>query len=222
MPKSIERLTILVLCLAASSAFAQKVYKCGNTYSQQPCGANTQEIEIKAPPPDPNSIEGVMEGLKRLEERLDATSKSLDAASKKAEAERKKNEEIMKKREAARALQEQELTKQAKEEEENLKAELETLRGRPMPSAATIKNNFDRCKSFIKRRLKDPMSAVFDQQYRHQEPMIITKPNSDRKVLAHPYRISVNAKNSFGGYVGFKSYSCFFDVNEDDFLFILD
>lgn len=210
-----KTLAILVISLASSSAFAQKVYKCGNTYSQQPCGANTQEIEIKAPPPDPNTIEGMLEGYKRLEEKL-------DAASKKAEAERKKNEEITKKREAARALQEQERAKQAKEEEDNLKAELETLRGRPMPSAATIRNNFDRCKSFIKRRLKDPISAVFDQQYRHQEPMIITKPNSDKKVLAHPYRISVNAKNSFGGYVGFKSYSCFFDVNEDDFLFILD
>lgn len=201
-------LTILIT-ISAPPAFAQKVYKCGNTYSQQPCGANTQEIEIKAPPPDnPTTVEGLMDKWRRDDERRAAESK--------------KAAEVFKEQEAARKLLQQERARVAKEEEDRLKAELDALRGRPKPDDATIKANFDRCESAIKLRLKDPMSAVFEQRHRLQEPMITPNPKAGKKVLAHAYLVSVNAKNSFGGYVGFKGYTCYFNVEEDAILFILD
>ena len=48
--------TIVQLCLCTvaisvgSSCWAQKMYRCGSTYSQTPCGAEAKEIEIKGAP----------------------------------------------------------------------------------------------------------------------------------------------------------------------------
>jgi len=34
------------LALAASAASAQQIYRCGNTFSQQPCGLDAKELQI--------------------------------------------------------------------------------------------------------------------------------------------------------------------------------
>ena len=48
------------LCTVAisvgSSCWAQKMYRCGSTYSQTPCGAEAKEIEIKGAPAASNGV----------------------------------------------------------------------------------------------------------------------------------------------------------------------
>ena len=47
---------IAFLVLVAHSAHAQKMYRCGNTYSQTPCGAEAQEVKAAGvPQPIPTS-----------------------------------------------------------------------------------------------------------------------------------------------------------------------
>lgn len=69
------------------------------------------------------------------------------------------------------------------------------------------------CEKHIKAHLKDPDSARFDDDWK---AWIVTTYNKPPEVSYHPengdklYSAggAVNAKNSFGGYVGFTPYGC--------------
>ena len=50
---------IFALSAAATGVAAQPVYKCGSTYSQEPCAPGAHEIKIHRPPLDPNSLDGM-------------------------------------------------------------------------------------------------------------------------------------------------------------------
>jgi hypothetical protein len=60
--------------------------------------------------------------------------------------------------------------------------------------------------AFLRRRLKDPMSAVYEWQAVHRG-FVGNAPLLGRKAqFGYVLEGSVNAKNSFGGYTGAKSY----------------
>ncbi|OBH71249.1 hypothetical protein A5682_08920 [Mycobacterium mantenii] len=71
----------------------------------------------------------------------------------------------------------------------------------------------DTCKKAIKQDLKDPDSAKFGDDWK---AWIVTQPPTQQNVPYHPesgdklYSAggTVNAKNSFGGYVGYQMYGC--------------
>ncbi|CDO28477.1 hypothetical protein [Mycolicibacterium porcinum] len=78
----------------------------------------------------------------------------------------------------------------------------------------------DTCQNAIKKNLKDPDSAKFDDEWK---AWIVTNTSSPPKVTYHPengdklYSAGggVNAKNSFGGYVGSQPYGCDASVTTD-------
>jgi hypothetical protein len=45
-----KRILALALVFAAMPAMAQQLYRCGNTYSQTPCGADAKEVKVMVPP----------------------------------------------------------------------------------------------------------------------------------------------------------------------------
>lgn len=49
--------TFALLLLATPATFSQVMYRCGNTFSQQPCGADAKQMDVpgaaKVPPPVP-------------------------------------------------------------------------------------------------------------------------------------------------------------------------
>lgn len=71
----------------------------------------------------------------------------------------------------------------------------------------------DTCQKAIKQDLKDPDSAKFGNDWK---AWIVTHPPTEQNVPYHPengdklYSAggTVNAKNSFGGYVGYQMYGC--------------
>lgn len=49
---TLKTIAALVLCSASLSVGAQQLYKCGNTYSQTPCGADAQQKKVFSGAPD--------------------------------------------------------------------------------------------------------------------------------------------------------------------------
>jgi hypothetical protein len=63
--------------------------------------------------------------------------------------------------------------------------------------------------SYIKGRLKDPMSAQFEVQ-QIQKVTISASLTNPKVVPAYMSAILVNAKNSFGGYTGLKAWAFYY------------
>lgn len=68
------------------------------------------------------------------------------------------------------------------------------------------------CLSSIKRTLKDPTSARVEA-FSRWEPKSFTDAQGNA-VPANHYTLMVNAKNSFGGYVGAKLYDCMLTTDD--------
>lgn len=124
---------------AMVSASAQVMYRCGNTFSQQPCGVEAKEL------PNP----GVAQPRK-----MEAMPPDIPASAEMIEAARKM------------------------------------------------------CESSIAAQLKDPDSAKFGSPLRGE-----LRRTAAGNVL-RDYYFSVNARNSFGGYTGVKSWTCSLDPAE--------
>lgn len=84
------------------------------------------------------------------------------------------------------------------------------------PDQEKLKRNTEACKQYILLRLKDPDSAKFDSVIRLGTALKGYDRDSGQSFPAIAYTTSVNAKNSYGGYVGFKSYTCYFDLKEQE------
>lgn len=181
---------LITLAFCAAPTWAQPVYKCGNNYSQVPCGANAKAIDIAPPPaPDPNSIEGMRERWRKE-----------DVARKKADEIAQKN----------RAVSRQ------KDEEEKREIENDVAAAGKVaePAAAVLAGNKEKCTASIKGRLKDPDSAKFTDVIRLSQAVVGLDIDTGIKFPGIAYTTSVNAKNSYGGYVGYKTYTCYFDLSE--------
>ncbi|MFN9470933.1 hypothetical protein [Acidovorax sp.] len=85
------------------------------------------------------------------------------------------------------------------------------------PSNEAIEANKQRCLTRIMTMLKDPESARVGAVARAKGP----SPDYETAKGWFPsvsYTVSVNAKNSFGGYTGSKLWICSFDVAEQELL----
>jgi hypothetical protein len=49
---TLKTIAAFILCCASMSVGAQQLYKCGNTYSQTPCGADAQQKKVFSAAPD--------------------------------------------------------------------------------------------------------------------------------------------------------------------------
>ncbi|WP_295990295.1 hypothetical protein [Rugamonas sp.] len=73
----------------------------------------------------------------------------------------------------------------------------------------------DVCKAAISASLKDPGSAIFGKPFRGSFDVIeVGGVKTNARIIGVP----VNAKNSYGGYVGEKVYACWISAEGDRFL----
>jgi hypothetical protein len=85
------------------------------------------------------------------------------------------------------------------------------------PSSEVVEANKKRCLAKIVAMLKDPESARVGDVHRAPGP----EPDYETARGWSPsisYTVSINAKNSFGGYTGSKTWACSFDLAEQEIL----
>ena len=66
------------------------------------------------------------------------------------------------------------------------------------------------CETAVRNQMKDPESARFKDMHRSRTDRWCTKP----PIQVRYYWVTVNGKNSYGGYVGEKPYRCALDMTE--------
>ena len=96
----------------------------------------------------------------------------------------------------------------------------------PMPSKSAPQppqgpKGRELCKAAVPRMLtlKDPYSAVVEVA---ETPRIAAITYANTPMMAKEYLVTVNAKNSYGGYVGAKPYFCYLSQNETNVLGVLE
>lgn len=85
------------------------------------------------------------------------------------------------------------------------------------PSADVVEENKKRCLTRIMAMLKDPESARVSEVSRASGP----QPDYETARGWFPsisYTVSINAKNSYGGYTGSRLWACSFDLSEQEIL----
>ena len=92
------------------------------------------------------------------------------------------------------------------------------ITGTPTQSTPVLKGRL-LCKAAVPQRLalKDPYSAVVDVG-ESSRPAVIEY--AGQPMMSREYLVTVNAKNSYGAYVGVKPYSCYLSENETNVLLV--
>lgn len=199
--------TLALLATSATpSAYGQPVYKCGNTYSQQPCAPDAKPIDLK-----------VSDGceLEKNHYRDDCFKKRWDARDKESAAREKQ------------ATENRAAAKKADEDNKSrLQRQIDDYSPLREPDPVKLARNHDACKSAIRAKLKDPESAKFDPLIRANKGGVFLEVSSILGTTFQDmragvlYSTMVNAKNSYGGYTGQKLASCIFDLAEEKILFV--
>ena len=88
----------------------------------------------------------------------------------------------------------------------------------PVPSTPVLKGT-SLCKLVVPQRLslKDPYSAVVEV---NDSPRAAVIQYAGQPMFSREYLVTVNAKNSYGAYVGAKLYYCYLSENETNVLHI--
>ena len=100
---------------------------------------------------------------------------------------------------------------------DKVKKQIEALPPSVPPSSDDIEANKRRCLARIMAMLKDPESARVGEVTRSAGPA----PDYDSSLGWFPsvsYTLSINAKNSYGGYTGSRVWACSFDLKERELL----
>ncbi|MEN9539816.1 MAG: hypothetical protein RLZZ126_2051 [Pseudomonadota bacterium] len=108
-------------------------------------------------------------------------------------------------------------TNSSDKELERIKRQIAALPPIIPPSPEIIEANKTRCRAGILARLRDPESARIQTFFRLEKPL----PRYEILKGWFPgivYTVDVNAKNGFGGYTGSKSWTCSFDLKEQELL----
>lgn len=185
-------LTIALLSTALTGyAGAQTMYRCGSTYSQTPCGAGQKEIEVKAD--DPCEIETNRYSSTCIMRPSKPYSKKQSAAEENKQATEKK----------------------AKEERDEWNKRAVDKISLTIPDPALVDENKKTCVNQVTYLLKDPESARFGNVLRIGAELDTQHGMSIPSVW---YSVMVNAKNSYGGYTGSKSFICVFSTDEKKFM----
>lgn len=162
-------------------AFAQTLYKCGNTFSQTPCATDAKKIEVKP-------AAGI--------DCSDYKNMFSDACRSKA-APQSAND--------------------VSEARAKVQRQIDAMPPTVPPSSEVIEANKKRCLARITAMLKDPESARVGEVTRAPGPA----PDYETVKGWFPsiaYVVNVNAKNSYGGYIGSKLWLCSFDLSEKELL----
>jgi hypothetical protein len=183
----------IALLFAAFTGYvdAQTMYRCGATYSQTPCGVGQKDIEIKVDDPCENEANRYSSACIMRPSKPYSTK--LSAAEEKRQA----------------------IEKKAKEErDERNKKALDGI-NLTIPAPALVDENKKTCVSQVTYLLKDPESARFGNVVRMGAEL-----DSQHGMLTPSvwYTVMVNAKNSYGGYTGSKSFICVFSTDEKKFM----
>lgn len=103
------------------------------------------------------------------------------------------------------------------EARDKVQRQIDALPPRMPPDPGTVEANKKRCLDRIMSMLKDPESARVGEVSRAAGPA----PDYETSAGWFPsvsYTVTINAKNSYGGYTGNKLYACSFDLEEKDLL----
>lgn len=213
-------------------ANAQTMYRCGTTYSQTPCGVDQKEIELKVSDQcdsEENRMSSacIMRPSKPYKPyQPSAAEKKLRASEALAKQQSEDSDRAMVARQKREGVDKVALVKQQLQDTYKEMSEIrlqtqtannEILRKMHLvtPNAALVRENKKVCQANISAILKDPESAKFGEVVR-------TGPGLDvQHELPKPgviYKVTVNAKNSFGGYAGSKSHTCVFSIDEKLFI----
>ncbi len=203
-----KKIIFLLLVFFALPVAAQTAYKCGSTYSQTPCGENSKAISVTpALKPSAESVEGMRERWKKesaeREERWKKESAERENAAQEAQRRRTSAE------------------KQQAEADQELQRQAQIAGNVKEPSAQVLLKNKEACIALIKAKLKDPYSAQFSDVSRLRSALVGYDSATGRKFPAIAYSTTVNAKNSFGAYIGDKPFICYFDLKEERILGLL-
>ena len=194
MPAQIPVVLAMVVLTGISTCMAQTVYKCGTTYSQTPCGTGQQEVTVKAA--DPCEAAG-----NRYSDKCIGRSYSPSTDKPITLADRKKLDSA-----ATKAMQ---ISEEKASRNKQTLAEIDRQSSDPI----LIEANKKQCVRQVTYQLKDPESARFGEPLRIGALMdqFMGRP-------AMSYSVSVNAKNSYGGYTGSKIWFCSFSPDEKAFV----
>lgn len=203
--------TALIFALVALplSVYAQTVYKCGNAYSQQPCAPDAKQVDIR-----------VSDGCE-----VEANRYRSDCYDKRSAKDRQAEETRSKEKSpvhptlsgntnAADAKRYGDLKESIDKQLALAKKQISEHGPITAPSKAQVRSNETACKKQIASQLKDPDSATFKDISRNPEPRVNLDIDTGRWVPGIVYSVQVNARNGFGGYVGYKEASCIFDLAE--------
>lgn len=172
---------LVVGFLFCAPVYSQTFYKCGNTFSQTPCAANAEKIEVKpALGIDCNDYKHMFSGACNGKSGSSVASNVAGARAK-------------------------------------VQKQIDAMPPTIPPSPDVIEANKRACLARIMAILKDPESARVGEITRALGP----KPDYETARGWFPsisYTVSINAKNSYGGYTGSKIWACSFDLAERNIL----
>jgi hypothetical protein len=83
----------------------------------------------------------------------------------------------------------------------------------PAPQGVDLEPGKALCLRVAPSQFKDPDSVRILHAFSDEKQMRVFEDDKGRRVRAWAYMMSINAKNSYGGYAGAKDYWCF--VSED-------
>jgi hypothetical protein len=191
MPARIGLTIALLSTVFTGYADAQTMYRCGTTYSQTPCGAGQKEIDVKVDDPCESETNRYSSGCIMRPSKPYSTK--LSAAEEKRQA----------------------IEKKAKEERDEGNKKAIGKINLTVPDSALVDENKKTCVSQVTYLLKDPESAKFGNVLRMGAEL-----DSQHGVPTPSvwYMVMVNAKNSYGGYTGSKSFICVFSTDEKKFM----
>lgn len=211
---TVLRLAAVSLVIPWSVCSAQVMYRCGNTFSQQPCSADAKTMDIPSPG---DCSEWTMRNSPYCIEKENKKAK-LESEERRRIENKERGEkwdrEAAKEREQADTLAK--YKKQLDEQSAAAKKQIDEKIRQAPTTAQKILANKRTCLNSIRLGLKDPGSAQFTEVERSAPAVDFSASGQVRATVW--YSLAVNAKNSFGAYVGAKQHICVFNLNEDSLI----
>lgn len=205
MHKLIQVAFAVSAMVSAAACTGQTVYRCGNTYSQAPCGADAKPVAIKTVDvcdTDAGKYKVECVTRPRAPTGAEREQSNLTAVREQEAARRAIDNAALQERQSA-ALMQAAIAKAQK---------LTEVLPEPTPAAPLVAKSKQACIAAVRVQLKDPESArIVDIQRVGLRNVELVGGDYTQRVI---YAVSVNAKNSYGGYTGAKPWKCDFVPGE--------
>lgn len=214
MTTHLQLAAVLMASACTMQAGAQTMYKCGTTYSQTPCGAGQKEIEVKVDDPcDSEANKYSSACIMRPYKPHQPTAAEKKQALALDKLEKQREQDAARRAEESRVSDNKAAGKVMQDALDKWQRKAAVIPDTP-PSTATIEKSKSLCTKAVIDQMKDPESAkVTDIQRVGAQEVELAGGTWAVRIV---YRMNVNAKNSYGGYVGKTPWKCDFLQGEKE------